>query len=292
MIHKKILLILIPIIFFTPIESFSQTINYSSYAGFYNVKPGNYRDYKYIHVQFGNITQEQTSVFNLEDGSLASFNYSNSYSFRLTVTQINQTKGQQHVYVQESMTTHYENLETRSQQYGTIHGNVLDAFSTGFLYPSFPNKTMANNFYLNTFNETEVAINGNDLTLSINYSNNHNMYLDSWTFNWKTGWLQEENMSNVYLIKMVHPSFISSLLNSTLPLLTISSSILILSTLVLLTIKYKKFKTNNPRAGKNSSFIDYTKGLVKQKITKRSTSQKIDIDKSLQTLEEIIEENK
>ncbi len=303
MFYKNIFLILIPIIFLSSIQSSSQAINYSSYSGFYNVKVGDYREYHLIDPQINKSQEDIVFNFPLENGSYAVITTSNNLIYRYTVAKINQTNGQIHVYIQLSLTTHYQivppnispivlqqlNQTLELNHYGYLKSELSESNGNAFLYPSFPNKTMAKSYFSNLTNGT-IDIKGNYVTLS-QTSSQYPYDVSITRINWKTGWLQEELINGNLAIEIVSPSFIDSL-TSNLIILAIGSSIILISAFVILTIKYKRFKTHNQRTGKNISFIYYIKRLVKLQKNSTGHSKKIDIDKSLHTLEEIINENK
>lgn len=296
MISKRAIIAFLLIISLSPTQAFSQNINLSNYSGSYNVKVGDFREYRiFISSSFKGIHSDS---FYLENGSLATFNTTNSLVYRFTVAKINQTND----YVQESVNTHYQLQKSffskPTTATGLIKSQLMPADISGYLFPVFPNESMVNNYLKDTTSNTTQCFCTRTYSVTNEYytvSSKTLQYpynsLGSYTVNWKTGWLQQTS-NKVESIEIAQSNLVSNIINSPIIIVGLVLLVVFVATGTTLFIKYKNYNKKTPEKGASLSFINYTRNLVKPKKKITEKHQEHDIDPALQKIEDIIEESK
>ncbi len=320
-----ILLVITPILSLTitEISQGSATIIQPSSLS-YNAKVGESNTYQVTKAYAFNLNYI-THRFRFPNRTFKIFNITVDAQFNIKIIQLNKTNtGNPDIFYNESLslpgkTTFYfpytydssinfstiiqpgfNDQKTAEQYYNSLSSSI---FNRGFgpilpliLSTGIPSVLFKGNFIALTYNGT------------FNNGNSNGSKGLSLEFNWKTGWLESINLKASYtngtiieqyqLQQESSSNIIDSIVSFSTSSIGLVTGISVLAIIIgVIGVAYSQYHTQITQGTLNESFLQYLQKKLKfskrKKIEKsKSTMHKIDIDRYLDIIDEIIEENK
>ena len=284
----------------------AQILDPSPFGGKYTAKIGD-KQYRITNLYFNTLYHHQ-GAFLLPNGSIFSFNETQNTYFTVVVVNKNKTLffGIPQIYlkvtISDPSTNYSQSIMINSTSFISFGFQNVD-YVKGYLEAlphSYP--THSNNNSLSEFNQslTVLGINNDNYTLFNNKSIGKQTITNTVVYNWRTGWLQSDELLN----KFNNGTIISHIQmirlhnnNSFLPgIFEFSKSLFIVSFitfvifLCILIVSYLSY-TRNVEKKENLTYKKFLQKKMKIK-SKNKRKFEIHIDKSLELIEEIINESK
>lgn len=284
----------------------TQTSDFNNYGATYKVHIGDTMSYKYTKIDF-NGSNYLTNYLPLTNGESVEVNVTQGSTIKVQVTNINETDI--YVYLPNGSYSYQPVQTVYIQSTYYISGKTYiapETYGSTIIFPAFDNRTIVDKYvtYMNEMNSN----NSNGLGLVYHADNsliygeqNYNGVYQGLAYDWHSGWLQyleyKIGTSTDLRVDIVGSSdLLNSLLSNSIVTnfmyaFVIGSPMAIGAFFMYSFMNYKKSSSRTVSNASKSSFSSYVKNNVKRKrVTK--TNQPPQVEKSLNIIEDILNENK
>ncbi len=270
--------------------STTQSVNPSDYNGSYKVHVGDSNRYDVVTVQNGSANYISSALMSA-NGTIVPFKLTKGVYDIIKVVALNtSTTGLPQVYI--TVSTFIPN-----------HKPIISGSRIGFsiINPAFDSFTDAESYYNLTYSNyyTNVTFDKNRdlISTSVNFGN----FVIFSSFDWKTGWLQNERSLNTfsngttrfeYTLQRHSDNLVSTFVNYSFTALVAGSIFLIIAIPILIGLSYRSYSKKSKISAHHHSFSTFFKNELhysKKDANKRSNHT---ADKALETIESILNETK
>lgn len=282
----------------------SQEYDIAKFGGHYDVKVGDSQNYT-VMKYYSNQNNTINAIF--ENASIVSFNMTKGLTFKMFVVTSNFSNGIGQYFVKDNYTL---------PGIGIVTGKTFVA--TDYINPSFNSGSNAYDFYsYYTRNTTDtITVGKSDISIitRYNYTMGENTVVVTkidYIISWKTGWMDDletssysnatltsdiEIQNNVYnpnqsFSKIANTGNINDYLNYLTDVVVLTSILVGCLVILVFGMSYKSYSKSTKTSKSFQSFYNYLIDKIKFKNKKSNTHQSINVDKALEKIEEIIQDN-